>query len=230
MASDNTKELTEQSLGDHVVNILKAGINGIPVLGGVVGSLMGDYIPKQKDKRIAEAINFLESKVNSLGEKLDKEYLFSEEFVYIFEKTLRGIMVSYQEYKIYCYKGISTNSLIRKDVSQYEKEYYLYLLDGLTELHLKLLSFLNNPKEYYGLYKLDENRISGMGFGGVIEYTFNGTPLEVVKNCYSDLYKMGFTNTEASIFGTSTAARGLDIIKGRISQVGTKFIEFCTKY
>ena len=34
---------------DHVVNVVKASLSAIPIIGGPISSLIGDYIPKKKE-------------------------------------------------------------------------------------------------------------------------------------------------------------------------------------
>jgi len=37
---------------DHVRNLVVAGLNAIPCVGGTLASLFDSYIPKQKEKRL----------------------------------------------------------------------------------------------------------------------------------------------------------------------------------
>ena len=37
---------------DHIVNVIKASLSAIPVIGGPISSLVGDYIPKKKEERL----------------------------------------------------------------------------------------------------------------------------------------------------------------------------------
>jgi|GEM_PF-3393879 len=44
---------------DHLVNIIKAGMNVIPGVGGVISSLIDDYIPKVKEERLRKLLDDL---------------------------------------------------------------------------------------------------------------------------------------------------------------------------
>ncbi len=214
---------------DHVVNIVKATLSAIPIVGGPLASLMGDYIPKKKEERLVNFINEIAVKLEEYSNEINKEYIKTDEFSHILEGCLKGVLNNYQQQKILCFKGILINSL-RRGIEQERKEYYLYLVDNLTEVHLRILALSNDPENYFRLYNLDPNKIYGDSIGDVFKYAFVGIDQEVVKTAYSELYQMGLLNTDKSIFGVLTASRGFDIVKGRVTRLGSSFIEFCVNY
>ena len=50
---------------------------------------------------------------------------------------------------------------------------------------------------------------------------------EVVKSAFGDLHQAGLINTDKSIFATMTSAQGLQLLGGRVSDLGNRFIHFC---
>jgi hypothetical protein len=42
----------KKTAGDHALAVIKAGLNAVPVVGGSIASLIGDYIPTATQKTI----------------------------------------------------------------------------------------------------------------------------------------------------------------------------------
>jgi len=214
---------------DHIVNVIKASLSAIPVIGGPISSLIGDYIPKKKEERLLNFMKELTIKLEEYAQNIDVKYIKTEDFAYLFEECIKGVLSNYQEQKLFCFKGIIINSL-RQDLKKEQKEYYLHLVNSLTDLHLRILAISNDPEAYFRSYELDTNSIQGVGFSKVFEVALEGIESEMIKSTYGELYQMGLLNTDKSIFGTLTAGRGFAIVTGRITNLGKSFIDFCTKY
>lgn len=214
---------------DHITNVIKAGLSAIPVIGGPLSSLIGDYIPKKKEERLLNFVRELTTKLEEYAQSINAEYVKTDEFAYLFEECMKGVLSNYQEQKVVCFKGIIVNSL-RHDLKKEQKEYYLHLVNSLTDLHLRILAITNDPDSYFDAYELDKNSVQGAAIGGVFKAGLPGIDLEMIKSAYGDIYQMGLFNTDKNIFGTMTASRGFDIVKGRLTSLGRSFIEFCTDY
>jgi len=214
---------------DHIVNIIKAGFSAIPIIGGPLSSLIGDYIPKKKEERLLNFMKELTIKLEEYAQHINAEYVKTEEFAYIFEECMKGVLSNYQEQKLFCFKGIIINSL-RLDFKKEQKEYYLHLVNNLSDLHLRILAISNNPESYFDAYELDKNSIQGVAIGQVFKTALPNIDLEMIKSAYGDIYQLGLFNTDKSIFGTLTSSAGFDIVKGRLTEFGRLFIKFCTDY
>jgi hypothetical protein len=51
--------------------------------------------------------------------------------------------------------------------------------------------------------------------------------VEVIKSALGDLHQAGLINTGKSIVATMTSSQGLDLLTGRASALGKRFITFC---
>ena len=151
---------------DHVVNVIKACLSAIPVIGGPISSLVGDYIPKKKEERLLNFIKELAIKLEEYKQEVNVEYVRTEDFAYLFEECIKGVLSNYQAQKLFCLKGIIINSL-RRDIKKEQKEYYLHLVNSLTDLHLRILAISNNPESYFENYNLNASSVQGMAFGKV---------------------------------------------------------------
>lgn len=214
---------------DHFNNVLKAAIGAIPIVGSPISSLMNDYIPSKKQKRILE---FIESLTKEFGElknisahMINTDYILSDEFAFILETVIKRVSENYQKDKLSAYKAILLNSLCNTDVKESEKEYFLNLVNNLTTLHLRILSFLYSPN--LNARNMDEKSLVG-GFSQMFEYVFKDIDLEIIKNAFQELYDMGLVNTKKDAFYTMTSSSGLHLLGDRTSNFGKRFIKFIT--
>jgi len=71
-------------------------------------------------------------------------------------------------------------------------------------------------------------QVNGEHFTAVMISAFPGINTDVLRSAFQDLYLQGLTNTDKQIFGTMTYGSGVQIIEGRLSEHGKKFIAFCS--
>jgi hypothetical protein len=223
---NNLPEKPETNIGEHLVNIFKAAAATAPFCGGIA-SLMSDYIPSARFKRLESFAKQLAEDIKNLEGKLDENYIKTDEFAFIFERCFRGAAENYQKEKLDAFRGILLNSAIRKDASEDEKEYFINLVNSLSALHIRILNFISKPLEYISENNIPRDKIQG-GFSNFMPIAIPGVDLEVVKSAFQDLYQNGLINTDKSIFSTMTSSQGLQLLGNRGANLGNKFIEFCT--
>jgi len=83
------------------------------------------------------------------------------------------------------------------------------------------------PDKYLEEAGIPKENITG-GFSNFFPVAIPGVSLEVIRSAFGELNRYGFTNTGESIFGTMTAGQGLDLLRGRVTELGNRFIRFCT--
>ncbi len=231
--SDENKGLSVKNEGknssspvEHILNILKAGLSTAPFCGGIA-SLMSDYIPSTKQKRIETFTELVASDLEKLQKKVDEKLIQTDDFAFIFEKCFRGVAENYQKEKLDSFRGILINSAVESNVKEEEKEYYLNLVNTLSALHIKILKFMAMPTEYLENEGIPQENIRG-GFSDFFPVAIPGVNIEVIKSAFGDLHQYGFINTDKSIFTTMTSGQGLALLGGRVSVLGMQFIKFCT--
>ena len=52
--------------------------------------------------------------------------------------------------------------------------------------------------------------------------------IEIIKSAYGDLYQKGFLSTDKAIFSTGTSSQGFSLLGNRVSDIGKRFIDFCS--
>lgn len=224
-------DLNKTPKEDHFNNVLKAAIGAIPVVGSPIASLMNDYIPSRKQKRILEFVESLSKEFEKLknisAHMINTDYILSDEFSFILETVIKRVSDNYQKDKLSAYKAILLNSLCSTDVKESEKEYFLNLVNNLTTLHIRILSFLYSPKSYLNARSMDEKSLTG-GFSQMFGFVFKDIDLEIIKNAFQELYDMGLVNTKKDVFYTMTSSSGLHLLGDRTSNFGKRFIKFIT--
>jgi hypothetical protein len=211
--------------GEHIFNIFKATLASLPI-GASVASLLTDYIPNSKFKRISEFAKQIAEDLKRLSEKVNKDYITKDEFAYMFEQSFRGVAQNYQREKIDALRGILLNSAIRQDVRQEEKEFFLSLVNNLSVLHIRILKFLANPRDYVQEQEIDPNSVQG-GFRDIFRTLMPEIDTSIIESAFGDLFQLGLIGTNKTIFNTMTSASGLNLVGDRAEALGRKFIEFC---
>lgn len=220
------EKIVSSSPAEHILNILKAVVATAPYCGGLA-SLMTDYIPSGKQRRFEEFTEQFAKDLKKLEEQIDQNKILTDEYAFIFEKCYRGVAENYQKEKLDAFRGILVNTLMETKISEDEKEYFLGLVNNLSVLHIRILKFMYDPKSYLETHNIPLDRIRG-GFSEFFPIAIPGIELQVIEAAFSDLYQYGLIGTDKKIFKAVTAGKGLELLGDRVSELGKRFITFCT--
>lgn len=211
---------------EHILNILKAGLATAPFCGGIA-SLMTDYIPSTKQKRLEHFAETLAKDLDSLKEKVVEDKILTDEFAFLFEKCFRGVAENYQAEKLEAFRAVLLNAAVGANIGEEEREYFLNLVGTLSVLHIRILRFMARPVEYLEAHNISQQYIRG-GFDQFFPVAIPGVNPEVIKSAFGDLYQYGLINTDKGIFTTMTSGQGLQLLGDRVSDLGKRFVAFCT--
>jgi len=216
----------EEKRADFIVSSGRAITSLIPGLGQL-GSIIADYHLPARQKRVEDFLFAVRDELDLLENRIDQEYIKSDEFAYILEQCIKGSAENYQNEKLGVFRSVLINSALKGKIDQDDKEYFLSLVNNLTALHIKILRILWNPKEYLKENNIQENEISG-GFGNFFPKFLPDVDINILTSAFEDLHRYDLINTGKSIFTTMTSGQGFQLLGGRLSGLGTKFIEFCS--
>ncbi|MFA4887074.1 MAG: hypothetical protein WC595_02595 [Candidatus Nanoarchaeia archaeon] len=221
----------DSSGSNRIKAIVSVIVSNIPGKGGILASFLtaylGESVSSDKQREIITILEDLMIRVELLEDEEGRiKYLQSEGFEYIFRECIKGMANHYQAQKIAFFKGILLNS-IKIDIEQDTKEYYLNLVNNLSELHLRILALLNDPENYFDFYNLNKSSVLQASFNDVIKIAIPNVPEEILKSAFADLYQKRFTTSDPSLFATLTSTKGFYVISGRVSANGKDFIKFC---
>lgn len=99
---------------DHALAIVKAGISVVPVVGGPIASLVGDYIPTATQKSEDRALEFLRKRLEELGDRIDVEAVNKDDFAELFKSCYLTIIRSHRDEKLKAATAILANLLLRE--------------------------------------------------------------------------------------------------------------------
>jgi len=216
---------TGSTTAETVLKIFKAALATTPFAGGIA-SLISDYIPSSRQRRIEEFAEQVAGDLKRLEQRVNEEYLRTDDFAFMFEKCFRGAAEHPQQEKLKAFRGILVNSAVKSDMPEQEKEYYLNLVNTLSVVHIRILRFLAAPDRYLEDIGISPQQLQG-GFSQMFRTAMPDVGLEVIKSTFGDLHQGGLINTDKSIFATMTSAQGLQLLGNRVSDLGRRFIEFC---
>jgi len=133
----------EKTRSDHVLAIVKAGVAAVPVVGGTVSSLIGDYIPSATQKAIEQSIEFLRVRLEAYGARVDTDSVRREEFAELFKSAYLVMARSHNEVKLRAAAGLVANILLRPSdpdrLSYTELDHFARALDALSSGALTVL-------------------------------------------------------------------------------------------
>lgn len=210
---------------EAILNIFKATLATAPFCGGIA-SLINDYIPSARFQRLEAFAQQIADDLLELSDRVNKSYIQTDDFAFLFEKSFRGVAENPQAEKINAFRGILINSAVRDDYSEEEKEYFITLVNAFSVLHIRILRFMAYPKRYLSDSGISENRITG-GFSAFFQVAIPGVSSSVIESAFGDLHQYGLINTDKTIFHTMTSGQGLHLLGNRVSDFGHRFIQFC---
>jgi len=118
-------DLEKTPISDHIVNVVKAAISVIPIIGGPISSLVNDYIPNKKLKRLLDFTKQLSENIERFKDEIDEEFVKTDEFAYLFEQTYKLVLENYQKEKLDSLLALLINSLRGQYLKADTTEYYL---------------------------------------------------------------------------------------------------------
>lgn len=218
-------QLPPADLAEHLLNVLKAALATAPFCGGLA-SLMSDYIPSRRFKRLEEFASNIGRDLYTLREQVEVNRIQTDEYAFVFERCFRGAADFPQREKLEAFRGILVNSVLPSSVTQDEREYFLSLVERLSVTHIRILRFMSDPRGYLAAMRIPEAQIRG-GFSTFFPVALPGVPLQVIRAAFADLHSLGFITTSPDIFGTMTAGTGLALLGDRLTDLAKTFVSFC---
>ena len=212
----DTTGLEKTSKLDIIRNSVIAAIAGIPIIGGSIASLAEDFIPSQKEKRLIAFITRLSQDVEAIKDKIKSDKVNTDEFAFVFEKTLKGVLDNWQQDKIDCYRAIFINALTGKDdLTDEEQELFIQLLDSLTVRHIKIMAFI---------YQQNSSQTPPSGeFLEVLQAQYSEYDKDSVNYIMQDLRNKGLVNERGQIADSAMSGSS-----NQLSVMGKKFVNFIT--
>lgn len=218
----------ENSKSGEIIRNVFSSLLCLSIVGSPIATLINSFIPSRRFLRLESFVKELAKEYEKIEERIDLEYLSSDEYAFLFEHCIMSASENYQQAKLDAFKAILVNSVISGHEIQEQKEFYLNLTNQLTTIHLKILRFCYNTEEYVEINGLTRQEITG-NIESSLKIIFNDYDFGTIKMTINDLYKFGLIDMDTSKLRTMTVSQGLDIIGNqRTTESGNKYIDFIT--
>ncbi|HEX4117727.1 MAG TPA: hypothetical protein VHX99_02905 [Rhizomicrobium sp.] len=126
----------QHSKTDNALAAIKAGLNLVPVVGGAIASLVGDYVPTSTQRSIEKAMKMLGEKLNSLNQRIDIDAVNKEDFSELFKSCYLVIIRSQREEKLRIAANLLANVTLKEGdqekVPYTELDHLVRCLDSLS--------------------------------------------------------------------------------------------------
>ena len=137
-------KMPSKTKSEHTLSLFKAGVSAVPVVGGSIASLIGDYIPSATEKSINKAIELLEKRLRELENRLDPSNVNKDQFAELFKSSYLSIVRSHNEKKIMAATNLIANILLVKSdnekLSYTELDHFARCVENLSSGAIEVLS------------------------------------------------------------------------------------------
>lgn len=195
-------------------------------MGGALNTLATELIPNWKMERLHRFVAALKVDLDTLGSKIDAEYLKREEFGHIFERTFRAVVLNYQSEKLDALKNALLSSMVRADIKQDMKEYLLHIIESLDTLHMRFLALLQNPTQYYLRKAIPDADGFGGSMMGELCRCFSDLNDGTIRAVWNDLYNYGIVSAAPNNLGVMISSTGSRALVGQLSEFGKLVVSF----
>lgn len=132
---------------DHILSIVKAGTAAIPIVGGPIASLIGDYIPTATERSIQEALRLLGARIVELEDRIDVESMNKDQFSELFKSNYYIIVRTHQKEKLQCAVNLIANILLKDGdpdkLSYTELDHFTRCLESLSSGAVEVLTHIS---------------------------------------------------------------------------------------
>lgn len=218
----------ETSKGDVAHTLAKEGISAIPVVGGPAAELFAMVVTPPMDKRrrawadsVGEGLRALETKFEGFrAESLSGNEAFISTVMHASQAAVR----SHQQEKLNALRNAIMNVAIGKAPDEDVQLMFLNFVDTLTQWHLRILRFFQNPTEYGRHKGLVEGRWTMGGPATLLEtyYPELSGHREIYDLVVTDLFARGLF----AIPDLHTTMSGHGMFLSRTTGLGNQFLAF----
>ena len=134
----------KKKTSDHALALIKAGVEAVPIIGGPIASLIGDYVPTATQRAIESTIQHFKQRIEVLESRIDPESINKDEFAELFKSCYLIMIRSQKEEKLVAVANLMSNILLKEgdpDKLEYtELDHFVRCLDALSIGAIKVLA------------------------------------------------------------------------------------------
>lgn len=204
---------------DNALAVMKAALNAVPVVGGSIASLIGDYVPMSTQLSIERSIELLSQQLRSLTGRLDFESVNKEDFSELFKSCYLVIVRTNREEKLRAATALLANLLLPPgDEAKSSYEELDHLIRCVDSLSIGAISVLRVAR--------DMAVTSGQGaqrrlLFDQLHRAFPGFEASLVMSLLSELSAFNLVRTQEGLVRTP----GYDDIAVEVTPIGARLVE-----
>jgi len=206
--------------------IAKGGVGSIPIAGGVLSELFGVAFSDPATKRREQVLLDIDDRLKKLeqdGYNIEK-LAESDEFLSISMQAYNIALRTHQAEK----RAALMNAILntpKLSIDENEKLMFLNYVDQFNEWHLRILSFMHNPSNFF-----DENNKPSYYMAGKATVLEDAFPeLKPRKNFYSQIAKDLYSRGLITIESLNTTMSEQSLWQPYTTETGKKFLEYITE-
>jgi len=226
-------DINEPTNEDVSNSIVKGLIGTIPVVGALATELFGLIVVPPLEKRRVEWMNEIASRLKNLEDKhlLTLESLKdNEQFIDTILQTTTYVLKTSEEEKILAFQNALLNTALPEAPEKTKSQIFLNQLDNFTVWHIRILQFLDSPRQWFikrGMQVPDISMGIGVNVLRVLREAFpeirsENTLIEII---IKDLANVGVVDGEDMRGMVSSPT---SVLARRTTKFGQEFLDFIT--
>ena len=229
LAATNQEKIGEMLRGTH----LEAFNDGLapfaaldPVFGGFVSSLASGRVTRKKIHRVNETLKYLAHSLDDIKDKLNEDYIMSEDFEDLFDETFQKVARERVEAKRKMYAWYLKGAITNIEISYDEKLRFLNLIERLQPIHIMILNaFLILPDEQpnKGSRRVSSSSIMAILFDRLKGHSFT---VDLLDDAVAELIQVRLLQPELDNGKLSNPMNLDKDLRPYASSLGVRFMEF----
>ena len=215
---NKNKEILPVSTKQEDFLNIAATISSIaPWVGGPVSSVLSGMSISRKIERINEVLLNMAKEIKSIESEIPKDYVKTEEFQELLEKTLQQVSNERNDEKRRAYATFLANDIKNPAYDIYEEKIrFLRTLEEIQPNHIHILRSM--------MLKPDPNPVGIGSISKTLEKRLPNIPAEKIKDLAEQLSDMKLANL--SNLNTTMTGKGAEQLQSRITSYGQRFIKY----
>lgn len=207
----------------------KAGISSIPIVGALAAELFGLLITPPLEKRRAEWMNRIASRLQELenkGEFKIESLIGNEQFIDAVLQATSYALKTSEEEKIKAFQNAVINTATGDAPDKTKSQIFLNQLDNLTVWHIKILSYIDGPREWFKRSgkQLPNYTLGAISTGLIAAFPDLKEEEELLNVIWNDLIAAGFISKV-----NLNMTMGDGMFSERTTQFGNEFLNFISE-
>jgi hypothetical protein len=212
--TEHGADLDKTPAVDHLFIAALASLNAVPTVGGFLATFLSEYVPRRKQARLVAFVQELAKRVEAERDRIDQEFVRSDEFSGLFEDVLDKVQDRRNEEKFQYWAALVAGMASTTRPAKADRDRMIDTLEELRLSHLQLLSIVATttvgpPDTLMG------------SIGQTLQWKLPETPLEDLIRDWGDLARVDLLQGYVGGLMTAMGAGNLTV---RITPYGQRFL------